>query len=433
MSIIGDGIMLGAGGESASIFVTGLSETDTVTATKDGKTITGKWTQKLNPASVVPDGYTQLEYLQSTGTQYIVTGLNSTTRYDHEITFSDYAYAKTQGILGSSGYYYSYTGYNNTLRWCMSDRAYDTPGSLTSKRTAKLGYNYLTVDGSSVSQISDTNGTPSDTTHTLFKGYNCASVKIYSYRASLDGQLLRDFVPCKRNSDNELGMYDLVNDVFYTNSGTGEFVSGPEVPQTIDGFLIDKIKSYGTWTVTSTNGTKTATGEVVVDSAVEYTVPFHFGVLYEDGKMNIPLSFSVTSTSGQIVDTGAVLDVQYVRGQGIGDYNSYAEAVIYTDDVIDLTGYSTLYVSGVNIVYPRNFSVLYDNSEIATIPTNRAGGDRGNIVRLTQDSVDQNSVFTHSADISGITYGRLYIRSMTSTGMGGGDNIHQTISKIWLE
>lgn len=33
----------GAGGASASIFVTGLSEADTVTATKDGKTVKGKW------------------------------------------------------------------------------------------------------------------------------------------------------------------------------------------------------------------------------------------------------------------------------------------------------------------------------------------------------------------------------------------------------
>lgn len=41
--IIGDGIMLGAGGESASILVTGLNEADTVTATNGIKTIIGKW------------------------------------------------------------------------------------------------------------------------------------------------------------------------------------------------------------------------------------------------------------------------------------------------------------------------------------------------------------------------------------------------------
>ena len=166
----------GGGGESASVFITGLDESSVV------KAIQQIPTQVLNPKWVVPDGYTQLEYIESTGTQYIVTGLNSTTQYDHEITFSDYKYVQNQGIFGSSSWYYSYTGYNNTLRWCMSDRAYDTPGSLTNKRTANLGYNYLRVDGSSVSSVSDSNGTPTNTTHTLFKGYNCASVKIYSYK-----------------------------------------------------------------------------------------------------------------------------------------------------------------------------------------------------------------------------------------------------------
>ena len=74
--IIGDGIVLGAGGEKASIFVTGLSETDTVTATKGSKTLTGKWTQIPNPvAHGLPDGYTELEYIESTGTQRIDTGV----------------------------------------------------------------------------------------------------------------------------------------------------------------------------------------------------------------------------------------------------------------------------------------------------------------------------------------------------------------------
>ena len=38
----------GAGGEFASIFVTGLDESSTVTATKDGKTVQGKWNSTEN-------------------------------------------------------------------------------------------------------------------------------------------------------------------------------------------------------------------------------------------------------------------------------------------------------------------------------------------------------------------------------------------------
>jgi hypothetical protein len=29
-----------------------------------------------------------------------------------------------------------------------------------------------------------------------------------------------------RDADEEIGMYDIVNDVFYTNAGTGVFIGG---------------------------------------------------------------------------------------------------------------------------------------------------------------------------------------------------------------
>lgn len=38
--------------------------------------------------------------------------------------------------------------------------------------------------------------------------------------------VVRHFIPVVRNSDDKPGMYDLVNDVFYTNQGTGEFTWG---------------------------------------------------------------------------------------------------------------------------------------------------------------------------------------------------------------
>ena len=41
--------------------------------------------------------------------------------------------------------------------------------------------------------------------------------------------LVRDFVPCYRKADDEIGMYDMANGVFYTNAGTGTFLKGPDV------------------------------------------------------------------------------------------------------------------------------------------------------------------------------------------------------------
>lgn len=40
--------------------------------------------------------------------------------------------------------------------------------------------------------------------------------KLYTFKIYDDGALIRDFVPAKRDSDNVAGLYDIVNDVFYT-------------------------------------------------------------------------------------------------------------------------------------------------------------------------------------------------------------------------
>lgn len=73
-------------------------------------------------------------------------------------------------------------------------------------------------------------------TTTLFAGLNDSLVpfrfsetRIYHCRI-FDNSLkwVRDLVPCIRNSDNKVGLYDLANDVFYTNSGSGDdFVYNP--------------------------------------------------------------------------------------------------------------------------------------------------------------------------------------------------------------
>lgn len=50
--------------------------------------------------------------------------------------------------------------------------------------------------------------------------------RIYSCKFSEEGDLKVNLVPCYRKSDGEIGLYDKVNDKFYTNQGTGEFLKG---------------------------------------------------------------------------------------------------------------------------------------------------------------------------------------------------------------
>jgi hypothetical protein len=53
-----------------------------------------------------------------------------------------------------------------------------------------------------------------------------ASMKLYYLEIYDNGSLVRSFIPCVRNSDSQIGLYDIVNGVFYQNQGTGSFTYG---------------------------------------------------------------------------------------------------------------------------------------------------------------------------------------------------------------
>ena len=51
---------------------------------------------------------------------------------------------------------------------------------------------------------------------------------LYFCKITNSGELVRNLVPAK-NSSGVVGMYDTVNNVFYTNAGTVTFTAGPEI------------------------------------------------------------------------------------------------------------------------------------------------------------------------------------------------------------
>jgi hypothetical protein len=55
-------------------------------------------------------------------------------------------------------------------------------------------------------------------------GYWCYA-KLYRCKCVQGNTLIRDFIPAMRNSDGAVGLFDIVNNVFYGNSGGGSFYS----------------------------------------------------------------------------------------------------------------------------------------------------------------------------------------------------------------
>ena len=357
--IIGDGIMLGAGGESASIFVTGLSETDTVTATKGSKTLTGKWTQKPNPAYVVPDGYTQLEYIELSGSQAIFLGDNLPSRakvsakvmvYKTSGSYCIFSYLRNS--INSRGAYIStydgkwYMDINSTEYYSVSYSANTLYEVSCDARTDTAKFY---VDG-----VETYSTTPRENINTRITlgalGRDLTPIDYFNgriYQAEYEdysGTIVKTLIPAKRNSDDVIGMYDIVNEVFYANAGTGIFTAGAEIPQTIDGFLIDKIKDYGTWTVMATDGVQTATQNILVDSVVQYDI----SLSYVDERLQIWLNGSgytdeslvgntITNYGTSLVTSG---DFPYYLFDGSSHYIQFSSQTINPNDfAISLWGY----------------------------------------------------------------------------------------------
>ena len=55
------------------------------------------------------------------------------------------------------------------------------------------------------------------------------SLKVYRCTFYSDRNMTHDFIPCYRKLDNEPGMYDIINDKFYANAGTGRFLVGNKI------------------------------------------------------------------------------------------------------------------------------------------------------------------------------------------------------------
>ena len=194
--------------------------------------------------NILPSEYTQLDYIKTNGNQYIDTGVYGNLNIEIEIKASRMTLdTANQLLFGSIGNNYSITinlGSANTTRFgtkSYSLKAYDY---ITADRPSIFicNKNGITIDGTLTGSFNETNDFTTETTLLLMTAQNGSTKligKIYYCKIYDNGVLIRNFIPCYRNSDEEAGLYDLINNIFYTNQGTDEFVYGnvaptPEVP-----------------------------------------------------------------------------------------------------------------------------------------------------------------------------------------------------------
>ena len=180
--------------------------------------------------------YTPIEYLESTKTQYIDTGVVANfASFKIEIK----AVKETQySLFGTYTPHYSFTGSNSVNAYCKSYKG--NFGEYTvinpdDPHVFILDSGTLYVDGDRKTPFfTDLTGTTGAYFVYLFGRNNNNNLndpgahKIYYTKIWNDGLLVRDMIPVLDKDDIPC-MYDKVSGQYFYNAGTGQFIAGPVV------------------------------------------------------------------------------------------------------------------------------------------------------------------------------------------------------------
>jgi hypothetical protein len=189
----------------------------------------------------LPSAYQRVDYIESTGTQYIDTRYipNPTITIKCKVSFRDGTAFGAQGdnavntlavadsinavyirYFASSGIPLPGVEFKGKIYELEITPTY-TIATTTDGSTAKCGY--VAVGESPQYSLflfaRNLSGAAS--------GYS--SRRMYYFKIYEGNTIIRNFIPCYRKEDDIAGLYDLVNGVFYTNNGTGNFNIGEEI------------------------------------------------------------------------------------------------------------------------------------------------------------------------------------------------------------
>ena len=266
-------------------------------------------------SSRLPQGYTEVEYVQNTGNSTVNLGIQlmATANVTYSIELdNEMSYTSGGEDLQTfltcceeipsvyPGWYYRY---NNSSTVAITG----STGVITSTgRTLVSGSTYhTTINGT----------TPSNMSHNyplnLFSSLNSTKTpwrfckgKLYNMTVTYNNNLVRDLVPCK-NSSNVAGLYDLVNDVFYSSSsGYDTLVAGSAVTPTSATYYQGKLAIVDGYEYMYSGSSWINVGEVSGSTATLPNVPFSVNFNAKNYDSN---SKTLLKTSGQLVDVDAVV------------------------------------------------------------------------------------------------------------------------------
>lgn len=190
------------------------------------------WQNRFRRYFVVPEivTYTFYNFIKSSGTQYINTGVKPDSNTIININFNLVGNVSInyERILGSSKGSYDYLKLqrnNATTTWAYNVGHVGKWSGTLNQNTdyeMQLTNHNITINGNETT-FSAINYSSNYDLYLFHDNDRNGIFKLYSCKIYQNGDLIRDFIPAIRSTDNAVGLFDNANNVFYKNAGTGTF------------------------------------------------------------------------------------------------------------------------------------------------------------------------------------------------------------------
>ncbi len=212
--------------------------------------VEGQWIDYDDAPVTLPEEYQRVEYIESSGTQFIelpigfyptdtihLKGANHQNNKDDKYLVAPKTWNNDRNRFALIG--------NNQITtfgtWAIfgfgnadTTKTFYSPTKKLDNQIHKLFYKNRVsiIDNPAICAVAcgDIDFGSETANLKLFYGYNSntAGKICYYIHEKADGRKLALYA-CYRKLDGVIGMYDVENDVFYTNNGTGEFTKGQDI------------------------------------------------------------------------------------------------------------------------------------------------------------------------------------------------------------
>ena len=208
----------------------------------DPDNTTDCWWWNIKSAQRLPAGYTELEYIEGNGEQWINTGVLQSSDIGVSVKYAFMGLGNYKYIFGSFSPHY-YLGINSSGTYMVASYGPSSGSSIMSisVNDVVIGQPYefnINYYNSGIAEFVGIRSAElpsrsfsSDISMRLFtaanNGVSPSQSRIYYMRITNGTSLVRNFIPARQDSTGTLGMYDTVTHTFYANDGTGTFIAGP--------------------------------------------------------------------------------------------------------------------------------------------------------------------------------------------------------------